>query len=146
MATPAGNMGIKKKDLGGYHGMEAASAVRTDKDRGEEVHYPSFTLSDKHIEAAGLDNVMPDDVIEFTVKARVQSVQKKSKSKSPSYDSDRVELEVQDISDVTAIDAQEPEESDDEKTASKSLGFSAKAVKPSGGGAIGPRAAGIKAV
>ena len=147
MANEPGNMGIKQKDLHPKSPFSEAVAdpEASEKKRGEEVKYPSFDLSNKHIEAAGLKDVNPDDVVEFTVKARVTSVKKKSKAvDSPSYDSDRVELEVQNISDVTMLDQTEPEESDEDKDLAGKLGLaSAKNIKR-GNGAMSPKSAGVK--
>jgi hypothetical protein len=148
MAT--GNMGIKRKDLepkSPFGGIAVAvEPGEADKQRGEEVKYPSFDLTNKHIEAAGLKDVNPDDVVEFTVKARVMSVKKKSKQGANDYDSDRVELEIQNISDVTMTESEKPddEESDEDKDLAGKMGFaSAKGMKR-GGGSVSPSQAGVK--
>jgi hypothetical protein len=148
MANEAsGNMGIKRKDLEPQSALLAiggSSDGKAEKDaRDNEVKYPSFDLTNKHIEAAGLTDVNPDDVVEFTVKARVQSVKKKSKQSKESYDSDRVELEVQNISDVTMLDQTEPEESDEDKDFEGRLGMKKSGISK-GGGSMSPKTAGVK--
>jgi hypothetical protein len=136
-----GNMGIKKKDLKDNYPVAIAVSEDREKEEQNKIHYPSFSLTDKHIEAAGLKNANPDEVFEFKVRARVQSVAKKGAG-APSYDSNRVELEVQDISDVTMIDGEEAEDSDEKKDLDSKLGFDSGAVKKKGAASISPKEAG----
>lgn len=143
MAT--GNLGIKKKDLedGSPIGIAVAAPEDRDKEEQEKVHYPSFTLTNKHIEAAGLKDAAPDEVYEFTVRARVVSVKKKAKD-GPRYDDNRTELEVQDISDVTMTEGGDSEEdSEEKKDMDGRMGFDTGTLKKKQA-PIGPKAAGLK--
>ncbi len=141
MAT--GNLGIKKKDLDGGLGIAVMATDPEDRDKAEQekIHYPSFTLTNKHIEAAGLKDAQPDEVYEFTVRARVQSVVKKGAG-APRYDSNRCELEVQDISDVTMVEPEEGEDSDEKKDLDSKIGFDSKGMSK-GRGSISPKSAGV---
>lgn len=143
-----GNMGIKQKDLKNNVSLSPVGVPSDDAKRKEqldnEIKYPKFRLEDKHIEAAGLTGVSPDDVIECTLRCRVEGVKRKSKTSKEMYDSDHVELEIQNVSDVTMIDsAPEGEESDEDKDFNGRIGFAATGMKK-GGGSIGPKAAGVK--
>lgn len=135
------NLGIKKKDLDNLPSIAIAAGKEDD---GDDLKYPSFSLRNKHIEAAGLEDVNAGDVIEFTVKAKVSAKNAIAKGSSKSYDSDRVELEVQDISDVTKVESgEEPEESDEDKDFKGRMGFASKGVSK-GNGSLSPKSAGVK--
>ena|ERR1700722_9819023 len=142
-----GNLGIKQKDLDEHSGFGIAVETPSDpearrKEEGEKVKYPSFTLTNKHIEAAGLKDVNPDDTIEFTVRARVSSVEKKGKG-APSYKDNRVELEVQNIDDVTMIEDADNGETPEKKSLDSAIGFDTGKMKK-GGGSLSPSTAGVK--
>lgn len=142
------NLGIKNKDLKNNVSPSPFGVPSDDAKRKEEidneVKYPKFTIEDKHIEAAGLTGANPDEIFEFTVRARVEGVKKKSPTSREYYDSDRVELEIQDISDVKMIDASEPEERDEDKETASKIGFSPKSIRKSGSGPMSPKTAGVK--
>lgn len=135
-----GNLGIKRKDLR-PSAVIGIGVEENQKDRENEIQYPNFTIENKHIEAAGLEDVSPDDVVEFTVRARIQSVKKKSKQSKDIYDSDRVELEVQDISDVTMIESNE-EDSEEKKDDDSKMGYDTSSMRK-GGGSVSPKEAGV---
>jgi len=136
------NMGIKRKDLKPHAAaMLVGISDGEGKEAGNEVEYPRFSLSDKHIEAAGLDNAMPDEIVTFTVRARVQSVERKSKESRKSYDSDRVELEVQHISDVSVEPAEGKESTAEDEETEKAMGFKGASK---GNGSLSPKGAGVK--
>lgn len=138
-----GNLGIKQKDLddsgiGIAIGMDPEDR---DKERDNKIVFPSFNLTNKHIEAAGLTDAQIGDIYEFTARVKVDRLEKKSPD-SKSYGGNRVELEVQDISDVTQIEGDE-EESEEKKDADSKLGFDTGGMRK-GGGAMSPKAAGLK--